>query len=79
MVMIYSDHLQNKRTYKVQCNKFTDISNHFTTVIFVTMKNNLLSMVTTFQSMRFPDFYSRADKDSSIYCLTLWSTVIASR
>jgi len=34
--------------------------------------------VTTFQRTRFPDFSSRAGKDSLIYCLMLWSTVFAS-
>ena len=31
------------------------------------------------EHMRFPDFSSWAGKDSSVYCWTLWSIVVASR
>jgi len=42
----------------------------------------LEARVTTYRAHEipclFPDFSSRPGKDSSMYCLTLWSTVVAS-
>ena len=44
-----------------------------------TWQNSAFRTLHTFQSTRFPDFSSKAGKDSSIYCLTLWSTVVESQ